>query len=345
MNIKSLVIPGTNRVVRFGRRHPVVRMPHFALGRYLYGRNLVAPPTTCDYSPKAMPSLSNIFENDSEGNCVIAGGYHVVGVETGNAGAIFIPTDEELDADYGVIGGYVPGDPSTDNGCDEQTALNYWTQHGFCNGTKLCGFLSVDATNPTEVKQAMFLFENLYFGVDLPDAWVNPFPSGNGFTWDVKGQSDPENGHCFIGTGYTPASVQIDTWGMLGNLTWAAVAAYAVARSGGALYTMLSPDQIAKAATKAPNGIDWATLVADFDALGGSVAPPTPNPPQPSPNPPAPTPPAPTPPAPPSQLVTLAQATQWATRPLRNASGMIRAMKAIRDVSESLSNGWPKSRL
>ena len=79
------------------------------------------------------------------GDCVIAGGYHVEAVWTGNAGQLFTATDAQIVADYGAIGGYVPGDPSTDNGCDEQTAFNYWTKTGFANGTTLAGWLAVDA--------------------------------------------------------------------------------------------------------------------------------------------------------------------------------------------------------
>lgn len=330
MTIKTIRVPGSNRVVRFGRRHPVVRVPHFSFSRY--ARRLVAPPGSCDYSPLGADSLQDVFLNDAEGNCVIAGGYHVVGVETGNAGSIFIPSDDQLNADYSAIGGYVVGDPSTDNGCDEQTAMNYWTQHGFANGTKLAGWLSVDATNLTQVKQAMYLFENLFFGVDLPDAWISPFPAANGFTWGVKGKSDPENGHCFIGAGYNSSGVKIGTWGMTGTVTWQAVSTYAVANSGGALYVMLSPDQIAKATQRAPNGLDWATLINDFDALGGSVIPITPSPsPQPSPT-----------PTPVVTVVTLQQALDWATRPLAGRGKMMRSELAKREVSSSLTFNWPK---
>ena len=70
---------------------------------------------------------------------------------------------------------------------------------GYPTGQKLAAYCLVDGTNKTEVQQAMWLAESLYFGVGLPDAWVNPFPSAGGFTWqdgdpDLCGQpSDPEN--------------------------------------------------------------------------------------------------------------------------------------------------------
>jgi hypothetical protein len=262
----------------------------------------VVAPSTCDYSAKAAAVLADIYSNDNLGDCVIAAGYHIVGVETGNAGTAYRATSAQIVHDYSAIGGYVPGDPNTDQGCELPTALSYWQSHGFTDGTKLLGSIAVDATNLHEVQLACYLFENLFFGIDLPDAWIAPFPSDNGFVWDIAGGIDPQNGHCIMGMGYDTRGVKIDTWGMLGTLTWAAVAKYATATAGGELHVMLSPDQLAKGQTKAPNGIAWADLISDFDALGGQVPVPAP----PVPVPPAPPPPSPNPP-PAAKALTLAQ--------------------------------------
>ena len=282
--LKQAYAPSLKRNIRFGRRRPVAIGPHLRASRYM--ANLPAPPATCSYTTAAIQALTQMYGNDSLGDCVIAGGYHIVGVETGNAGKQFIATQKQIIVDYGAIGGYVPNDPSTDNGCDEPTALNYWQNHGFADGTKILGWLTVDPSNLTQVQQVLWLFENLMFGVELPDAWINPFPSASGFTWGVAGAPDPENGHCFIATGYGSAGVQIDTWGMLGTITWAALQKYCASSAGGELYVMITPDQLAKGQTKAPNGFAWSDLINDFNTLGGHV---------PVPTPPAPTPPAPTP--------------------------------------------------
>ena len=295
--IKEVFVPHLKHSVKFGRRRADPRMPSLQFKRYIGA--LPAPPTACDYRTKAAPVLSNVYLNDQLGDCVIAAGYHVVGVETGNAGTLFRATSNQILADYSAIGGYVPGNPDTDQGCDEQTALNYWTQHGFANGTKLAGWLALDPTNKVHIAAAMYLFENLLFGIYLPDKWISPFPAASGFTWDV-GAPDYSNGHAIMGVGYTAAGVQVDTWGMIGTLTWAAIAKLCTAAEGGDLYVLLTPDQIAKGQAKAPNGFDWASLIADFNALGGNVPAPTPTP--------TPTP-APT-------SVTLSQAIAWATKGL-----------------------------
>lgn len=261
----------TGRPFKMGRNRPVAVAPHMKLRNYLT-KGLPAPPASCDYTKPSMSALSNVYENNSLGCCVVSGMAHVIATLTGNAGDLFTFSDQQIIALYSAIGGYVPGDPSTDQGCDEVTALNYWIKQGAPIGSnKILGYLSVDPTDLNQVHLAQFLFENLYFGIELPDAWVNNMPQASGFTWDVAGQPDPENGHCVVGCGFTSQGVLFDTWGLIGTMTNAAVEQYAGSNDGGALYTVISQEMISKATQKAPNGFDFAALVADFDSLGGSV--------------------------------------------------------------------------
>lgn len=312
--------------VKFGRKRPIAVGPHFRLRQYL--RGVPDSPSSCDYSFPAASVLSDVFLNDTLGCCVVSGFYHIVGAETGNAmGSAFHATSDQIIADYSAIGGYVPGDSSTDQGCDEVTALNYWAQHGGANGTKTLGWLSVDATNRAEVQAACYLFENLYFGLELPDTYTNPFPSGSGFTWDV-GTPDPNQGHCIVGVGYDTAGVKIDTWGLLGTMTWAAIAKLCVQSAGGALYVILTPDQVAKAQSKAPNGLAWLDLVADFNAMGGHVPLPAP-PPTPAPT--------------PSGAVQLSDAESWVTAGLSAGFPLLTRSQAIADAKAALAAHWPSS--
>jgi hypothetical protein len=337
--LKTVHSPFHGRTVKFGRKRPIAIGPHFRLRNYLRA-TIPPPPATADYSAAALSVLQNIYGNDTLGDCVIAGGYHVTGVETGNAGDLFTATQAQIIADYGKIGGYIPGDASTDNGCDEPTALNYWTQVGFANGTKLLGWLAVDGTNQQELMQALYLFENLYFGIELPDAWVNPFPSGPGYTWDVAGAPDPNNGHCVIGYKYNSSGIGIDSWGLVdqqgngGLLTFAAIAQYCIQSAGGAVYVLLSPDQLAKGQAKCPNGVAWADLITDFDSMGGSVPAPAPSPaPSPGPSP------SPTPAGPP----TLAQAQAAATAGINQGGPLMTKHGAAKLAAAGLATlqGWP----
>jgi len=217
-----------------------------------------------------------MYLNDKLGDCVIAGIYHLLGVFTANAsGTPLIIPDSYAERLYGLIGGYKPGDASTDNGCNEQDALNFWQEHGATPWNadieqehKIAGWVSVDGSDWEEVKAAIWLFENVYFGVELPDQWVTTqMPKGNGFVWNVAGPANPNNGHCFVGCDYTQYGVLINTWGLEGGITPAAIAKYATRGSQGELYTVLSPDSISKASKKAPNGFDWSQLLADLESM------------------------------------------------------------------------------
>jgi hypothetical protein len=265
--MKSITLPN-GRIFKFGRNAPplLTNTPKLKLCDYIDRKNIVLPILT-NYRIKADPALRQMYGNDNLGDCVIAGGYHIVGTETGNAGDTFIATSEQIITDYSAIGGYVPGDDSTDNGCDEETALQYWQNIGFANGTKIYGALSANPSNWHEVQTLIYLFENVMYGMALPDEWINPFPSADGFTWDVAGDADPNNSHCVIGMDYNSTGVIIDTWALEGTVTPAATAKYASVSTGGNLFSILTPDQILKGQAKAPNGLAWADLVSDFNKL------------------------------------------------------------------------------
>jgi len=328
--MKEVFAPHLNHNVKFGRRHPVAFGPHLKLRNYLRAGLPAAPPTS-DYTPKAASIVADIMGNDAHGDCIYAAGYHTVGVETANAGTPFHATLAQVLADYSAVTGFKPNDPNTDNGGLIQDALNYWLSHGFANGTKILGYLSVDATNVAEVQACCYLFENLVLGMALPDAWITPFPSGSGFTWDVAGTPDTNNGHCIAAFGHDAHGVKIATWGLLGTLTYAALAKYAVASGSGELWVILTPDQLAKGQDKAPNGVRWSDLIADFDSIGGHV--------------PLPAPPPPAPPAPPSTGgVSLAQAEAAVKKAFAGQPWLISSGSAVKTAMKALEGitGWPK---
>lgn len=256
---------------RLGRKRP--KPPKLGERRlhlrdYLSRATLPAPPASVDYSPKAAASLSNVYDNDTLGCCVIAGFYHVLGVASGNAsGTPFVATSDQIIADYEAIGGYKPGDPSSDQGCDEVTALNFWRDTGCCDGSKLAGYALVDQSNLVELQTALWLFGNLYYGFELPDAWIQPFPSSASFTWDVEGTPNPNNGHCVMSASYAGSTFGVDTWGLYGQLTGSAIAEYGAPGNGGSVYVLLTPDWLASGQVVCPSGVDWSTLQDDLAAL------------------------------------------------------------------------------
>jgi hypothetical protein len=289
--------------MKFGRRRPAPDAFKLHFRDYREKAIVIpSPPSSDSYSAAAADAIAQMYGNSEFGCCVVSGVEHIEGVFTGNSNpppVIF--TQLQTLAFYAYFQGYT-GDPTdlvaieaylanNDNGCDEVTVLNYWQQTGAPGAHKIAGWLAVDATNQDEYTSALWLFENLMFGIELPDEWVNPMPSGSGFIWDAAGPPNPNNGHCFVGVGYNPQGVVISTWGMTGLVTHEAVKQYAIESAGGALYVALSEEIISKAMLKSPNGFDWAQLIADFDAMGGNIPEPNPSPtpgpgPAPVPNPP-----------------------------------------------------------
>lgn len=284
MALKQVYDPHSDTLIKMGRLRPAPNAAAPQLSSYLTDKGspgvsgfsgaippLPEPPPVWDYTEAALESLQQSFLNENIGDCVVAAGYHFVGVATGNSGRLFIPESYQVVSDYSAISGYVPGLPSTDNGCRELDAMKFWMKNGFADGTMLSGYLSVNSAGQTDLKRALYLFENLYFGIELPDAWIDPGPSNNGFIWDVAGPSNPENGHSFIGAGYNLDGVVICTGGLMGTLTWAAITKYCTMSSYSEMYTMLSPDQLIRGTLKAPNDLSWADLVSDFNAMGGTL--------------------------------------------------------------------------
>lgn len=253
--------------MKLGRTRPELRAK-VTLGHILNGSGVLpTAPDEVDYSSKAMESISRMYGNDRLGDCVIAGLCHVRGVTSGNAGSCVTFTDDQIEGMYSAIGGYVLGNPSTDNGCNELAALSYLTTQGFPDGVKLAGFASLDATNREQVKSSIWLFENVVFGMELPVSWLNPDSSG--FVWGVSGDPVPRNGHCVVGVGHNESGVIVSTWGMLGTVTWDAVAKYASQTGGGELHVALVPDAIARATGRTPAGFDLSALEGDLTEFIG----------------------------------------------------------------------------
>jgi hypothetical protein len=330
MTVKTITLPNhpTLTQVRFGRHIPRVHPQTLRLGNYLKAGLPAAPPTS-NFTAKGGSVLRDILGNDKYGCCVLSCGGHEVGTETGNAGSLFPVTTAEVLTQYTAITGFNPNDPNTDQGTNIIDALNYWKATGTVNGTKILGYLSIDPTNKAEVQAAMWLFENIVFGVALPDSYVNPFPSGDGFIWDVD-TPDPSNGHCFLGVGHDASGIDIDTWGLFGTFTYAAIAALCSSSGGGEIYVILTPDQIAKGAAKAPNGVAWADIISDFNSIGGNV---------PVPAPPAP---VPAPPPLPGTAPTAAQAISWAQAGIPANSWLLTRQQALTDIATGITKHWPK---
>lgn len=298
------------------------------LAAFLKTEAIPSTPDTIDWSSAAISVIEDIEGNDKWGDCVMAEDAHYIAVLTGNAGALFAYSDAQTLADYSAETGFNASDPSTDQGTDPIADLNYRVTTGYADGSKDAGWAMVDATNQAEMRYALAEFGNIKMWFGIPDSIVSGMSSlQDGFVWDVgAGAADQNNGHCIGSCGYNPTAVMavaataqgllVMTWGMLGIITWAAVAAWFVPAQGGGMATRVSMDWISKKSGNAPSGLNVAALIAAFNTyFGGNL--------------PVPVGPTPPPPPPASSGWSQVNAQAWAT------AGIHEAPDALEDKSQA----------
>ncbi len=298
--VPSMFSHAMQKAVKLGRIRPKARpmCPKFA--SYFDPSVLATLPDTVDYSAKAMAAIKHMYLNDTYGCCVISGKAHQEGVWSGNDNAaLVLATDAEILAAYRI---WNPG--HQDNGCNISDVLDYMRSHGLIFGgapRKIDGYLSVNWTNQTLAKAAIYLFGSLTLGVNLPNAWLN---TNDGDLWEPT-NSGIVGGHDICAVGYNATGVVIATWGGLRTITWAA---FTDTRWVDECYVQLAPDWYGSDSI-APSGLNIEKLKADLELIGGGNLPPLEPDPVPV-DPPVPVPPGPVvppvPPVPPEPVVEYA---------------------------------------
>lgn len=196
MNTRTMTL-GNGQTAKLGRIRPttIVSTDKYVLREYADGshkltlrmghyynaaKDQVQPVPATNWRAKALASIKRMYLNDTEGDCVIAGKYHSVGVWTGNeVGTPAVGTDAEVQSMYmGICG---PGD----QGCVITTVLDYMKAKGLpFNGVlhKIADYVSVDWTNKLLMQVGIAVFGTVTLGINLPQAWMD---APDGGTWDV----------------------------------------------------------------------------------------------------------------------------------------------------------------
>lgn len=182
---------------------------------------LPAPPASCDYSKGI--TYWGMMNNDTLGCCTVAAAAHAIQIFSANVGTEVTLSDAEVLAYYSKWDGYVPGDPSTDNGGIELDVLNRWKNEEFA-GHPLLAFADASVKNMTELKQAIWLFGGLYIGFSVPAYIMQNTPE----RWDVASGVDDGivGGHAVFVMGYDADGVFLVSWGGVYKMTWAFWARY-----------------------------------------------------------------------------------------------------------------------
>lgn len=154
--------------------------------------------------------------NDEWGDCTCAANAHIVEQQTGlgDKKEIRVSTSQTL-AMYSKLFGFdpnagPPGENPTDQGGTVQGALEGLRKDGLA-GWKIAAFAELDASNLTEVKQAIAEFGCVDIGVNLPESAQEQFAENE--PWTVVKGSPIEGGHDIVLMGYDKNYFYASTWG------------------------------------------------------------------------------------------------------------------------------------
>lgn len=212
-----------------------------------------APPASNDYAG-AVKVPWEMFGNDTIGDCVAADTAHTLMLRTANTGQIVVPTESDVIALYSAVGGYVPGDESTDQGCDESAMCQYLVAHGFL-GHKADLVGNIDPTVLDYVRWCVQLFGACRIGLNLPGYAEDQFDGRQ--PWDVSQYGDQSTaGHDVPIIGYQGGTFTVVTWGRAQPMTEAFFLRYCEEA-----HAELYFDWIARQGT-APSGFDLETLAS-----------------------------------------------------------------------------------
>lgn len=191
--------------------HPESTHPRVKLSNHLAVSKLPPTPPVVDYASavKVWP----MYMNDQLGDCTCAGIAHSVQAWTAYAqGLVTLPNSAVLGL-YEKMG-YVPGDPSTDNGAVEQDVLHEVQQNGI-GGHKILAYAQVNHQDINEMKTALYLFGSLYLGAQMPQSALDQTNAGQ--PWQIVSGSPIVGGHAFVAQRWDAAQspMSVVTWGQL----------------------------------------------------------------------------------------------------------------------------------
>jgi len=251
-------------------RRPAKRDPHaLRISKYLTAGVLADPPARRDW----IASMTNIgpMMNNVIGNCTVAAALHMVQAWTVANGSQVIIPDSEAEKAYSAVSGYVPGDPSTDQGAYMLDVLKYWRDTGFVDADgkvhKIRGWVALNQRNRKQMEIAGNLFGGVYAGFDLPvsaqgqEVWAVP---ASGLAGDGLPRS--WGGHATPLLNYGPAGKVTITWGELLTMTESFEESYCEEA-----YAVVSDDW-AQGGHAAPSGVLIDELLADLQAVAGLAA-------------------------------------------------------------------------
>jgi hypothetical protein len=250
---------------KLGRELGANHKPTAMLADYIH-EDAEAPPAAVT---RPHPGFQwGMLANDTLGDCVIAMMLHTIEdffLDAGYPPPAFSPADAI--AMYSAITGYVPGDESTDQGTNEESAMEYWKTKGLvCKENSsthtIVGSLGIDPKDHELMRRGIAEFVDVQLGVALPlsaqgqQEWAEPtggFGEGN--------EPGSWGGHGIPTREYDATDFKVVTWGEELLMT--------VEFSDGCVeqaFVVVTKEMLNKSGV-GPSGVNWTKLTEDFAEL------------------------------------------------------------------------------
>lgn len=183
----------------YGRKSPDYSLPRLWLEDYM----AVSPPAPVYPMNRLTPVKSwPMYLNDQLGDCCIAGYAHMIGAWTQltyENEVLF--SNPAITSYYSLCGGYVVGQPNTDQGCLLSTVLQNSMSTGLVDqkgvAHKIAGYAQLslaNMNNPAYLNWALKNFGSVYVGINCPQSAETQFSNGQPWTY-VPGSANA-GGHC-----------------------------------------------------------------------------------------------------------------------------------------------------
>lgn len=151
--------------------------------------------------------------NDSLGDCGIAGmDHHQMSESQFGSGTCQSWGEATCLTLYEQLGGYVPGNPETDNGTVLQDNLDFWRKNAI-DGSQILAYGALRTWRRAARVHALRVFGPGYIGLMLPVSAEQQFPNA----WTLVPGSPPAGGHCVTQAGEVLGTneIRLTTWGDL----------------------------------------------------------------------------------------------------------------------------------
>jgi hypothetical protein len=234
---------------KLGKKAVKRSLKSLPLSNYLH-MGAVAYPPVCAWERDIQWGM---LSNDSLGDCTCADVLHhrMLQASVAHAGSPLTFTDSDAISLYEKVGGYVPGDASTDQGAVMLDVQNY------CKANfPVQGFVTLDAGNLSQIQAACFLFGGVDLGFNVP-RYIMDVPAGGSWS-DNGGDKTIEGGHAVLACGYGRSGFRVVSWGTTYTANWEFWSQYV-----DEAYAWVSTDWI-KASGVSPSGLDLNGLLQDL---------------------------------------------------------------------------------